>query len=329
MVVYFEGGSMMIDLSEMSDALVLTLSTILHHYCWMWGYTLYIITPLYIITSLTKLMVRREKKVAQCRIPLGDQIYNIVTNPPPRHWFSIQDVCYRYSLAIVAFCWAMVSKPLSFALFTYRYNSLWYGGIQGSLCIMFLPLSPIVYLLRTVKDTILNTNPFQLSGEEVTEWSGAQWFIQGQGIAGFMSDAFVDFSNMIGNYWIGGCNADYITSTFRDEILVKSYYRDIMERVGCKVPKQLGLWDGEKLQQEHLNMEEHDIVIKLNDSYLGIGDSFLYSGKDFTTKEDIHSILCTSYKDKTAIVMELVRPDTALGVHSLDFVTVATPEGII
>ena len=105
------------------------------------------------------------------------------------------------------------------------------------------------------------------------------------------------------------------------------YFRDVMEKVGCKVPQQLGLWDGKVLHEEKEGIEGYNIVIKLNDSYLGIGDSFLFQGKDFHTREDVHSILAKSYRDKTAIVMEFVVADKALGVHSLDFVTQVTQQG--
>ena len=94
------------------------------------------------------------------------------------------------------------------------------------------------------------------------------------------------------------------------------------------MPQQLGLWDGKVLHQEKEGIEGYNIVIKLNDSYLGIGDSFLYKGRDFHTREDVHSILTKLYTDRTAIVMEFVVASKTLGVHSLDFVTQVTPQGI-
>jgi len=70
-----------------------------------------------------------------------------------------------------------------------------------------------------------------------------------------------------------------------------------------------------------------DIVIKINDSYLGIGDAFMSLGKDYKTVEDIRAKLSEdTYKGKEALVLELVRPKKSLGVHSFDIITMRTPD---
>ena len=74
-------------------------------------------------------------------------------------------------------------------------------------------------------------------------------------------------------------------------------------------------------------MEEvGDIVVKLNDSYLGIGDSFWRRGTDFNTFDDIQENMKKQYQGQEALLLDLVRPHPDHGVHSFDIVTIRTPD---
>merc|ERR1711988_293662 len=68
-----------------------------------------------------------------------------------------------------------------------------------------------------------------------------------------------------------------------------------------------------------------DIVVKVPDSYLGIGDSFWSYGKEYTSEAELAELLAREYANREAIVLELVRPKPSLGVHSLDILTVRSP----
>lgn len=59
---------------------------------------------------------------------------------------------------------------------------------------------------------------------------------------------------------------------------------------------------------------------------MGIGDSFWNHGKDFKSEEDLIAKLRANYHGQNAHVLELVRPKKSLGVHSMDILTMRTPD---
>ena len=81
-----------------------------------------------------------------------------------------------------------------------------------------------------------------------------------------------------------------------------------------------------------------ELVCKISDSYLGIGDKILNRGADFSTREEVESLLRAdpAYAGKAAVISELIRPAEGLGlasagygaVHSLDIITMRTREGV-
>merc|ERR1711990_492127 len=133
----------------------------------------------------------------------------------------------------------------------------------------------------------------------------------------------------IGQFFFVGTNDNAIQHTWYDTILTKNFWRRTMNEVDARLPRDLAHWDGNgKLTINYPeSMCKGDIVIKINDSYLGIGDAFMNLGRDYNTIEDIRAKLNEdTYKGKEALVLELVRPMKKLGVHSLDIVTVRTPD---
>jgi hypothetical protein len=104
----------------------------------------------------------------------------------------------------------------------------------------------------------------------------------------------------------------------------------IVSQVGTVCIRSVGEWDGKsgKLTPSE-KLEGLDVVVKLPDSYLGIGDLFLEHGKDFKTAADLEGILQQSYRGKEAFLLEWIRPRKDMeGVHQLDIITVRTPNGI-
>lgn len=69
------------------------------------------------------------------------------------------------------------------------------------------------------------------------------------------------------------------------------------------------------------------MVIKVDDSYLGIGDTFLTYGKDYQKEDEITQILKTDYDGKESLLLEFVQADPDLGVHSFDIITFMTDDG--
>ena len=56
--------------------------------------------------------------------------------------------------------------------------------------------------------------------------------------------------------------------------------------MNARIAKELGTWSDNKLTFSE-DITKKDVVLKLNNSYLGIGDIFMNYGKDFTTEADI------------------------------------------
>jgi hypothetical protein len=128
-----------------------------------------------------------------------------------------------------------------------------------------------------------------------------------------------------------GTHPDAIDHTWYDSILTKHFWRETLEGVNARLPRKLGTWDGKALEVHYEGaIERCDLVVKIPDSYLGIGDSFWNKGRDFKTLDDVITLLKRDQSDggylgKEALVLELVRPKASLGVHSMDVVTIRTP----
>jgi hypothetical protein len=133
----------------------------------------------------------------------------------------------------------------------------------------------------------------------------------------------------IGQFFLVGTNDNAIQHTLFDTILTKDFWRRTLSEVDGRLPRDLAHWDGNgKLTINYPEMMcKGDIVIKINDSYLGIGDAFMILGRDYTTIQDIKDKLNEDiYKGREALVLELVRPKKILGVHSFDIITMRTPD---
>merc|ERR1712166_468137 len=112
-------------------------------------------------------------------------------------------------------------------------------------------------------------------------------------------------------------------------MLTKDFWRAALEDVGARVPQQVGRWVPSDRCPLQLPQPEIrcDLVIKVPDGYLGIGDSFWNYNKDFSSTDQLREMLQHKYPSQEVMLLELVRPKKQLGVHSLDIITTRTPEG--
>ena len=129
-----------------------------------------------------------------------------------------------------------------------------------------------------------------------------------------------------------------------DTICVKEYWHSLLDAAKAHRPLQLAKWDGSTAINTGPGVEygSANLVCKISDSYLGIGDKVLKRGKskggDFDTLEDVQRILDADpeYVDRSAILCEFCVPDSEVKlssdgygqVHSLDIVTIRTREGV-
>ena len=63
-----------------------------------------------------------------------------------------------------------------------------------------------------------------------------------------------------------------------DWLMNKHFWRTLLQNSGAIIPKELGHFKNGKLT---MNAKNKDVVIKINNGYMGLGDKFLQFGRDF------------------------------------------------
>ena len=264
--------------------------------------------------------------------------------PPVGGWFSVADTATRLSLAVYTFYRILLFRPLSLLRFAYGWNSLWYGRAGGLLLTVWLPYLPLVLCaLEVVK-----------RAREKLPWAEEDWKMQGPGrvffvrpdsfVASLLWDFYLAVSVFCGSFMQYGTDPDGLEHTWYDAITTKEYWMQLLDGAGARRPLQLGRWDGERLHDvgPGLAHGHSDLVCKISDSYLGIGDRVFRRGKaeggDFDSREDVDALLAADaeYAGKPALLAELIYPtaEHALAsagysnVHSLDIVTLRTRHGV-
>ena len=46
-------------------------------------------------------------------------------------WFTLLDCCWRYALVFITIYWALITTPLSFALYTFKWSQIWCQGFPA------------------------------------------------------------------------------------------------------------------------------------------------------------------------------------------------------
>ena len=264
--------------------------------------------------------------------------------PPAGGWFSILDTMTRLSLTLYAFYRFLLLRPLSLLYFAWGYNTLWFGYFLGVLLTINLPVLPFALCAMELLKRINEKMP----------WAETDWKLQGPGrvffvrpdtlIASLFWDFYLANSVFCGSFLQFGTDRDGLAHTWYDSICNKEYWLGLLDEAEARRPRQLASWDGETAKAEGPGPEygNSDLVSKINDSYLGIGDKKLKRGKaaggDFDTLADVQKILEAdpAYKGKKAILTEFIVPTESIAlssdgfsnVHSLDIITMRTKAGV-
>jgi len=259
-------------------------------------------------------------------------------------WFSISDTATRLGLAVFAFYRFLLLQPLSLLRFAYGWNTLWYGQWRGLVLTLYLPALPLVLCAVELAKRV---------GEKMP-WAEVDWKMKGPGrvffvrpptfVASLLWDFYLAISVFCGTFLQFGNDADGLMHTWYDTICVKEYWHGLLDAAKARRPLQLAGWDGESAHEvgPGVGFGLANLVCKISDSYLGIGDKVLTRGKasggDFDTLADIQAILAAdpAYAGKDAILCEFVFPHPTLAlssagygqVHSLDIVTIRTKAGV-
>jgi hypothetical protein len=186
--------------------------------------------------------------------------------------------------------------------------------------------------------------------KDAMPWAETDWKLKGPGrvfferppslLASLLLDFYLSLSVFSGTFLQYGTDRDALTHTWYDEITTKEYWFGLLDKAGARRPLQLAAWDGSAVRNVGPGVGHGtcNVVCKLSDSYLGIGDKVLKRGEDFSSLADVQRVLAVDpeYKGKPAVISEFVRPTTSISlssngfgaVHSLDILTIRTQHGV-
>lgn len=257
----------------------------------------------------------------------GEWHYQGCNMVKPATWFTLFDCLSRCFRVVVAFYFVVATHPVSFFLYSLRYNMLWYGTPLG--------------LLTTL--TMFFVYPFVLMALVIAKKMGKMWckhedfddgnvfFTPPDGmLAAFLWDWYKEMAPYVGLFIMCGNDADAVAHSWYDHKTKKDFWRGTLSASGAQVPCELARWDGEKLHWGDRAFNKDDVVVKLPDSYLGKGDMFLEYGKDFRNVAELEGLLRKEHPGKAdTLVLTWIRPAVGTGgVHQLDILTVRTNRGV-
>lgn len=255
-------------------------------------------------------------------------------------WFSIVDMMKRCGLVLMLFYRCLLTQPISFTIFAYRYNKLWFGPVLGPLLVLLLPWWPFVSsaieLSKRLMKVFSSAEDWKMAGP------GRIWFIAPPSLlASLLWDCFLAMQCYTGHYVLCKTDELAIEHTWYDAVCVKEFWNERLDAAGARRPMQLGHWDGKNLIEDGkgIGFGGADLVCKISDSYLGIGDRVYQRKVDFTEHAEVQNLLevDVEYEGKQAVLSELVKPSTTVratsekfpnNVHQLDILTLKTKKGV-
>lgn len=216
--------------------------------------------------------------------------------------------------------------------------------MYGALLTLWMPVLPFILMAMKLLQRANESMP----------WAEPDWKMKGPGrvffvrpptlAASYLWDFYLEVSVFSGSFLQYGNDPDGLMHTWYDSITTKEYWLALLDAAGAQRPRQLATWDGSAAADYGPGVAHGsaDLVCKLSDSYLGIGDKVLKRGKasggDFDSLADVEAILAADaeYRGKPAVLAEFVSPapDVRVAspgfgqVHSLDIVTMRTRAGV-
>lgn len=265
------------------------------------------------------------------------KIFPLVHHTSDRSWFSLADLLKRSTCQVGLFYYLYLTNPLKMTNFAFKYNTLWYGNFVGTALTLALPVEPVAYgvveSLKMIRDKLFAVETFD---------SHSIFFVAPEGpLNKWLWEWQKNFSVFVSGFMIcrnqdGSVSGDAVGHTWYDSLMDKYFWRGLLEKTGARVPRELARWHGGKLEKFYPEAIASDVVFKLPDSYLGLGDLFWDHGKDFKAEEDLVTKLKTEdYADKEVLLLDLIRPSTDKSfkaiscVHQLDILTInSVDEGV-
>jgi len=127
--------------------------------------------------------------------PTAGKAFKLCTETGDAEWFTLSDIMMRYSLVNLGWLWAILTNPIAFPIYTFKFNWIWYGYFMGtilSLCLPFMPLAMVVMeLIKSIKS--IWEDDWMLQGP------GRVFFIRPEGmLPSFMWSCYLCQSMFIG-----------------------------------------------------------------------------------------------------------------------------------
>lgn len=275
----------------------------------------------------------------------------LVNNPPELPWFTMRDLMQRYALSIALHYYLLITRPMSYTLYTWRWSTMCYYTIPGAILTLFIPVLPLMLILVVIWEQIMA----KFKANWKTASPGATFFSK-PGITrtqGWVWDLWLNISIYTSNYMIFGHDAMGVRNSFDEKgIETKHLWFRLFQDCGARYPRHMVHWDGNdlKILVPESEMEEGDkIMVKLYDSYLGIGDAVfekinLLKGEAlpvhpknkerdvvlyFRDYAELKALMSArdEYMGVAAYGSEFVLPHKDIGIHQSDHLTMALPNG--
>jgi len=281
-------------------------------------------------------------------------------SPPYFGWFTIGDL--RCVLVVVTFYRMMLTRPITFSRFYHRWYAVRMSPWLALLAAIMFPFRPLYIYISFLRKAFVGA---MFPREEVSEPAGVFFALPSGLIARVNAQCYFDLSYEVGLFLQCGSNRDGIQHAFRDVVTTKEYWFTLLDSVGANRPHQLGRWENDCLSEvgPGLDTGKCDLVCKITDSYIGLGDILFKRGVDFhmhrsvmdelrpePTNDDASDDSASSvtlitnrlannelYHGKVALLSELIAPvqrehvrlsnEGFSNVHSFDILTVKDSKG--
>lgn len=261
--------------------------------------------------------------------PEGDftlgKLYEGTTFCSDRTWFHTFDIWYRFSLTVFLHYFNAVTHPISYPMFCFDYLNTWYSAPVALSALCCWPVYPLWVVALEVGKRIQ-----QLWKVDWTQAGpGSVFFTRPKGfVNSIVWDCYLNVSMMSAHFLYNGPAHDSIVASVKDVDTTKCFWRDIIfQGCGMRKAREMGQFQYGRLRMTH-DATGVDIVAKIEDSFLGVGDKWLTYGKEFKTTEDLQEFCSENFTpDQLVLLLEIVRPDPLWKVHQLDIVTVVTTTG--
>eukprot|EP00466_Bigelowiella_natans_P007032 jgi/Bigna1/70059/fgenesh1_pg.10_\ len=273
-----------------------------------------------------------DSKEDQSGVLTAGKLYDVSTSLPERSWFGLADTGGRFATTACLYYYFALTHPFSFFKHVWAWNRTWHGpltALVASSTYLAFPATVMVWSAwKRIKPYL-----FKVEADWMMAGPGRVFFLSPEGrLSTLLWDSYLDLSQMVGVFLM--CSKSEIDlaveHSLYDRLTDKDFWRGVMGTSKIRVPYEFGRWESNKLALTGpQSITGKDIVAKIVDSYLGIGDRFLEYGKDFESKESLEKLAIeeAKWQGKTTLFLEWVRPLPKLGVHSVDIVTIDTPKG--